>query len=272
MTEVYWLLGTLLLALGYDDRAGAEIQRGVKWKIGLKNGLVITAVFIAVSLILYAVKLPGYVLVVGGALLTQWAAWLGLRYWDKDPDWQNIGSRMIVGFLMVFLWLKMGPFVCNNILVALIGAGLGCYFGHRLTKGFAYLFYTLLIFMDAYAVWYSNIMSTLIDKYTNVVPVGVVSLVSGSYLLGTGDFIFATIGCITIKTHTNWRWAVAAALGYAASFAVMDATWFTRILPRNFMELYLMFPAMVTICPITMLFLWLGSRPAPGPRILSIKQ
>lgn len=269
MSVELWFLLTLALAQLYDVRASREFElMSAGRKFGLGMAAVAAILIAGLALLLYSVDLTHVggmrdtrsIWMLLGAFISYQGSRLGLRYWLPQVWWQRTGSCGVAALTTLSFFAQpifTTPDVFNNLLLMFFSIGVGTLIGHWVSKSFTYFFYTLLLLFDVYAVWFSDIMVTMVGRAPNVVPSGFIILatVLGQDFLGAGDVIFGVVGVITLRVYCGWRWALGASLLYV----VMLTDQFLRLLPLEWLSRIGLFPVMVTICPVTMLFLWLGS-------------
>ena len=273
MNVELWFLATLIMAQLYDLRAGPKFeQEAGPEKLGLGSAIVALISIAVAGLVLHKFDLTQMswlehgelALTLAGATLSYRVSHLGLKHWFSQSWWER-PSHLIAGLLTLCFFAKptfASPEVFNNTLLVFFAVGLGCYTGRIVTRPFAYFFYTLLFVFDIYAVWFSDIMANMIDKAPQVVPTGFIIMASVPYteFLGAGDVIFAAMGAMVIKHHAGWKWSLAACGLYVLSLYALHWNVFLRMVPDNWLKLFVLFPVMVTICPITIACLFFGSR------------
>lgn len=268
-----WFLATLVLAQLYDWCAGDKIERlfGRK-KAGLAAAVLAALGIGAFSMILYKFDLtkvngfqrPDVVLLLLSAAAMFTAVQLGLQFWSSHPAWRR--SSLLVTALIVLCYFAKPKFAgaafWNNTVLMFCAIGIGVYVGHRVSRAFAYLFYTALFFFDIYAVWFSDIMLKMLSRVPDVIPAGfiIMAKLPVKDFLGAGDVIFGAIGAVLVRVFCGTKWSAAATLLYVVTLWLFGFQPFLALLPKTWLSYLTLFPVMVTICPITIACLLLGKR------------
>jgi hypothetical protein len=274
MTVELWFLATLVIAQLYDLRAGKEFDKEIGTRqLGYGMAFLLGAVVAVSGLFIYSLDLSSkltyvqdkrsLVVLIGGLMCFR-LAHLGLRYWFPSswPQWPGYLAAFILTACFFSRPTFAKPQLYNNILLVVFSVGIGCYVGRWASKRFAYLFYLLLALYDGYAVWYSNIMEKMIENAAriDVFPIGFLIMSVSNYGLGAGDVIFGTMGAMIIKRYAGTAWSLVACLLYYVSMDVTVLPLVSQVLKLMGVTDGLYFPLMVTISPITIACLWLGSR------------
>lgn len=267
MDIVIWYAVTMALAHAYSlclRRKFGDPAPGTE--LGVGTGLIWAAAVGVLSLAFAATDFKSVfagidrsaALTLAGGLVCYHATRLGVRYWP-GPGWTAVSRAVPAVLTGVYLMFPktVASSTAGNIMMAFFCIGAGCLAARKVTKGFAYLFFSCLMVFDAYAVWYTDIMGTIINKVPAVIPAGFVHA-NASFAVGAGDVLFSALGAMIVLKFCSLRWSAAVCVLYVLAMDPRSLLVISGILAPSGSSDY--FPLMVTICPITMAALALGSR------------
>ncbi len=155
---------------------------------------------------------------------------------------------MAIASMLLAIGLLFEPKSFNNIVLFIGSLGICSLLGYTLRKKLLLiLIYSAIAIFDVFAVWYSNLMSTIFDYSANIVPIGFLEFMAlpNTGSIGAGDVWLSIIGVIAINNLVNLKRAYITGIVYWISLLIISNLHAGYFASSN------IFPCMILISPIT---------------------
>ena len=230
-----------LRSAGTSNRSIGWIS-GILWSLGI--------IIISFEMYYLEIDVSRWILLISGAMMALFL-YGGLCYWPaKDLAVSGV-ALLLWGFYKEWL-----PF--PNIVLLVATLGIAYFIGNLARPSWAAIVYPFLFVWDIYAVWFSNIMSTIVNKFPDkLMPSAfdTFGFLYGSYV-GAGDGLLSSIGLIMIYNLHGWKRAILYLVSIVFAFGAIN---FLEFWWKDFFH-FGGTPLMVFISPITLLCLCFGRK------------
>lgn len=238
MTPFFWYVLVVALSILY----GVRIRRAVgfvpvlvQWYTApmLSGGLILgTILFSRLD-----VTMGRDAMIAVNAVALFSAIVLGLRFWFRNRVW-----GVAVWFIATsVVGLYSAHRELGNAVLVLVALGISVG-GWHVTKRWLQVFFVVMAVFDGYAVWFSDIMSSLYGHPGGLFPAQFVGTVFSFVEIGGLDVIMTAFGIAGIQKHRGLRRAMW--YGGACIGAIVAATMMRTPVPF-----------LVVLAPLTVLFL-----------------
>ncbi len=179
-----------------------------------------------------------------------------LSLYGINPVIIAVSQRVMIHIVIFIIGISflIHPATFNNISLCILCLSVSLRLSYRIDKKGAFAIFLFMMIFDVYAVWMSDIMGTMIDKYPQITPSGLMTFaLSYTEFLGAGDVLFSAIGVSLIQRKTSTSNAILAIISILVFFIILG-----QLREIGYFKLH--FPCMILISPITLFFLFIYPR------------